>query len=205
MDFLDCKVSDLINRPNLTSEWFKEHWGEVVPMLTSLLSKRFRKSRESDFIQDLIMDFVLKYISKDGFRPIFEKGGKPTMGSIRMFAVRTSIDRLRKNGSDYCLRVNYGSKTGIEYRRDTQFYTPIMEDRFNDNAELRVYFNEKINDVLDEITFDAEPSRDQDLEATLVDILSGVDGDTLSDRHESRNINRVRKVLKYHFGKSDFK
>lgn len=198
--FLDCTTDFLIIRikpkENLTSKWFEENWNTILPILADLLSKKFKKSRDSDMIQDLVMDFVLKYINKDGFRPVFEKGGKPTLGSIKLFAIRTTIDSLRKHGRDYSCRVIHGSKTSSEYRKDVRYSSETIEDKYIDRIDERIYINEKMETLSRKIIDGIDSSRHKNLISILIKLVSGEKASELAENFSIKDIKRVKRIIK---------
>jgi len=165
-------------------------------MLTDLLSKKFRKSRESDMIQDLVMDFVLKYINKDGFRPVFEMGKKPTLGSIKLFAIRTTIDSLRKHGRDYSCRMIHGSKTSSEYRKEVRYHSDEIEDKYIDRIDERIYINEKVKSLSKKIIDGTDSSRHRNLISILIRIVSGEKPSELVENFSTKDIKRVKRIMK---------
>lgn len=184
---------------NLTREWFEENWEYAYDLAKKALTRKFRKSHNSDAIDDFVMDFITKYISNDGFRPVILNKTGPTKSSIRSFAIRTTIDSLRVRGQDYYCRTTYGSRTSNEYIKDVVIPDGgVFEDRYKDDIETRIYLMQKLEMIMKRITENVDQIRHQDLREILVHIANEVTCVELEDvyDYDRTDIRRVKRFLK---------
>lgn len=179
---------------NLTSEWFSNNWGTIYPMLTELIGNKFKVSKDTDQVSDLVMSFIVKAINKDSFRPVFNKGSQPTFGSVRMFAVRSAIDSIRKMGSDCGCRLLYGSRTSTEYMKDRQGGQYSVKDEYLDGIEERIFSVEKVRILKDRIIQNVPESRHESLMSVFKKVLMGEDYESMSEPQV--DINRVKRLIR---------
>jgi serine/threonine protein kinase len=199
MENTENEICSEMPKKNLTAEWFENNIDLVFRILRPVLGRKFRKSYEIGLIDDHIMDFVLKCIEKDNFRPVIIAGKRPTNKSIVMFAIRTTIDRLRVNGGDYGCRVMYGSNTSKEFRKDERMPDVVFKDHHVDEIEKKLYLKDRIGILLDRILLNADEDRHDDLISIVVHAIKNGEfdkNDLLLEEFDSRDIMRVIRIAK---------
>lgn len=190
------------SKENLTAKFFQTHWDEVYPMLVELVGCKFRKAKEADQVQDLVMTFVVGAIGRDSFRPAYRDGKYPTMGSVRLFVTRSTIDQLRTMGTDLGCRVMFGSRTSREYIKDIPVVlVPNPEfgihlvDKVRDDIENRVYLREKIKILENMLVNGVEKSRHLTMISIFHKLMEGHDKRELVKEFKEQDVDRVKEIM----------
>jgi hypothetical protein len=105
-------------RKNLTSDWVEKNWDSVFSTMMQAVKSGLPKSAKNGFVEDHVMEYITRMLSRDVLRKFLHAGKNPNLNSLGHFAVRSGISDLRKMGREPVTRTLYGVSTVTERREN---------------------------------------------------------------------------------------
>lgn len=106
--------------PNATARHLGQHWNKYVDRIRQHLRRKMPRSAEFDKIDDHMMNYMVRVISRDGLRKRLEEGRTVPPSQLQGWARRSAYTDIRNEGRKPVCRVFSGALT----KKEIPLYDP---------------------------------------------------------------------------------